>query len=167
MTKIPQNMSFELSSQEEPRKVTTMNETLPSKTMRLTMVTDSSGSYPQLTFGDAVIDTTTAVELVSDSPRGQSMRGEMNVSWDSSIGTVAVEGWSIDAKNRTATGTYSASADVMQQDTAFTLQCTLSGGAKPATKTTAGWVGPNAQGVWTLDPYVQLRRTDFKVSQIV
>ena len=147
--------------------MTTTNETLPSKTMRLTMVTDGTGSYPQLTFGDAVIDTTTAVELVADTPRGQSMRGEVSVSWDSSIATVAVEGWTIDAKNRIATGSYSASADVMQQDTAFTLQCTLSGGGRPATDPPAGWLGPDAQGVWTLDPYVRLKRKDFTVTQVV
>ncbi|MBV1857700.1 MAG: hypothetical protein KUG77_04750 [Nannocystaceae bacterium] len=140
---------------------------LPSKTLLLSAVTDGTGSYPQLVYGDAVIDTTTAVELVSDAARGQAMRGVTNISWDDSIEIVAVEGWTVDPKSKTATGSYIASTDVMQKDTAFTVQCVLKDGGKPATDAPSGWVGPDAKGVWTLDPYVRLRRKGFKVTQVV
>ncbi len=149
--------------------MTTTNENanLPSKTLRLSAVADKTGSYPQLTYGDAVIDTTTAMELVSEAERGQDMRGMLVISWDDSIASVSVEGWTVDPARKTATGGYSASADVMQQDTAFTLQCVLQRAGRPATDPSSGWVGPNAEGIWSLDPYVRLKRKGFKVSQVV
>jgi len=147
--------------------MTDETSTLPSKTLLLSAVTDQTGSYPRLVHGEAVVDTTTAVELESDAARGQSMRGVVTIAWDDSIETVEIEGWTVDAKRRTATGGYSASQDVMQQDTAFTLRCILEDGSRPATDPSSGWVGPNAKGAWTLDPYVRLKRKSFKITQVV
>ena len=93
------------------------------------------------------------------------MRGELSISWDSSIATVVVEGWRADTSRKIITGSYSASEDVMEQDSAFTVQCTLASGTRPASDPDSGWT--LAAGVWTLDPYVRLKRRSFKVSQTV
>ena len=141
------------------------SSSIPSKTLELQVVSDRTGSYPELRHDTTVVSSTTAVVLESEYERGFAMRGSVTIRWDDAIAAVSIEGWTVDAKGRFATKDFVASEDTMQKDTAFTVNCTLSDAPRPATDAPSGWTGPSVEGVWTLDPYVRLKRKTYTLTQ--
>ncbi|MGH1347116.1 MAG: hypothetical protein ACRBN8_36480 [Nannocystales bacterium] len=137
----------------------------PIKTLELRTVSDRTGNYPQLFHGGIVVNSTTAAVLESSADRGSEMRGRVVITWNDEISEVWVEGWTVDAKARTATQDFSEPGDVMQCDSAYTVKCKLSDQSNPATDAPSGWTGPSGDGVWTLDPYVRLRRKTYTLTQ--
>ncbi len=136
-----------------------------SKMLQLRVVSDRTGVYPQLFHGGTVVSSTTAVVLESELDRGSEMHGSVTLTWDDAINSVLIEGWTVDEKERFAKKDFSASKDIMQNDSAFTINCVLAGTGVPASDAPSGWTGPSAKGVWTLDPYVRLRRKTYTLTQ--
>lgn len=141
------------------------NYTSSSKTLKLRVVSDRTGVYPELLHGGTVLSSTTAVVLESELERGSEMRGSVTLTWDDSISSVSIEGWTVDEKERVAKKDFAASEDIMQKDTAFTVTCVLADAGTAATDPPSGWTGPSVKGVWTLDPYVRLRRKTYTLTQ--
>jgi len=137
----------------------------PSEKLELRAVADRTGNYPELLHGGIVVNSTTAAVLVSSLERGAEMKGYMTITWNDEIGEVWIEGWNVDQKARTATRDFYAPGDVMQCDTAFTVKCKLSNRGEPASDAPSGWTGPSVDGVWTLDPYVRLKRKTYTLTQ--
>lgn len=136
-----------------------------SKTLQLRVVSDRTGVYPELLHDTTVVSSTTAVVLESDLDRGARMYGSVILRWDDAIDSVAIEGWTVDEKERFAKKDFSASEDIMQEDSAFTVNCVLADKGTPASDAPSGWTGPTVDGVWTLDPYVRLRRKTYTLTQ--
>lgn len=152
----------------ENKNVTSQTEdtsSIPTKKLSLGAVSDESGSYPQLVHDKTVIDTTTAVVLESDTKRGTAMRGTVTIYWDETITSVTITGPSVDMGENSATMIFMAGEDIMQEGSAFTVQCVLKDGSNPSPTPPSGWVGPTKTGVWTLDPYVRLKRKSYTVTQ--
>lgn len=145
----------------------TDDASLPSATLDLRVVSDSTGVYPELLDGSTVVNSTTAIVLESEAKLGFAMRGTVTIKWNEDVSAVVVEGWTMNEKERYATKEFTAGDDTMQQDFTFTVKCTLSDSSKAATDAPSGWTGPTVEGVWTLDPYVRLKRKGYFVSQTV
>lgn len=136
-----------------------------SKTLELRVVSDDTGTYPELLHGRTVVSSTTVVVLESERDRGSEMYGGVILTWNEKIASVSIEGWTVDEKERFARKDFSASEDIMQKDSAFTVNCTLTDAGTAATDPPSGWTGPSEKGVWTLDPYVRLRRKTYTLTQ--
>ena len=65
---------------------------LPSKTLELRVVSDRTGTYPELLHDTTVVSSTTAVVLESEFERGSAMRGSVIIRWDNAISAVSIEG---------------------------------------------------------------------------
>ena len=103
--------------------------------------------------------------LESEFERGSAMRGSVIIRWDNAISAVSIEGWTVDPTERFATKDFTGSEDTMQKDTAFTVNCTLTDVREPASDPPSGWTGPSVDDVWTLDPYVRLKRKTYTLTQ--
>lgn len=141
------------------------NDNSSSKTLTLRVVSDHTGVYPELLHVGTVVSSTTAVVLESELERGTEMGGSVILTWDDSIASVAIEGWTVDERERFAKKDFFASEDIMQKDTAFTVNCVLADTGTPASDPPSGWTGPSSKGIWTLDPYVRLRRKTYTLTQ--
>lgn len=135
------------------------------KTLELRVVSDDTGTYPELLHGRTVVSSTTAVVLESERERGSEMSGGVVLTWNDRIDSVSIEGWTVDQKERLARKDFAASEDIMQKDSAFTITCTLVDAGTAASDPSSGWTGPSEKGVWTLDPYVRLRRKTYTLTQ--
>ena len=141
------------------------NDNSSSKTLTLRVVSDQTGVYPELLHSGTVVSSTTAVVLESELERGTEMGGNVILKWDESIASVTIEGWTVDERERFAKKEFFASEDIMQKDSAFTVNCVLADTGTPASDPPSGWTGPSSKGIWTLDPYVRLRRKTYTLTQ--